>query len=66
MTEEVTHGRNWFGSDYTLCGFAEEGENGDSATPIYAQPGEIITCPECRQLIMHVYSNYDAKFKVRL
>ena len=41
--------------EFTLCGLAAEGEalEGGDSPPIFACPGEIVTCDECRRIIEH-------------
>lgn len=54
------------GDNLTLCGLAEEGacmddcETGDDEPPVFARPGEKITCLDCRSIIDHCrrYSYY--------
>jgi hypothetical protein len=52
----IKHARNCIGDDRTLCGFASEGEARDDGDPppVYAQPGESVTCEDCKRVINHV------------
>ena len=46
--------------EHSLCGFAPEAfETGDSEERIvFAEPGEIVTCPACRAEINHVRNKF--------
>ncbi|CAA2409827.1 hypothetical protein [Xanthomonas phage Suba] len=46
------------GSEFTICGIAFDAhDSGDYDRTIeFAQPGEVITCPECRKVIAYFKS----------
>ncbi len=47
----VIHAEAPFGADYTLCGCAPEGENGDE--PLVIVNLGKITCPDCLTIIRY-------------
>lgn len=50
----IKHAASGDGVDYTLCGIADDGENGDYVdAPEYAGPGEVVSCEDCRRIIKH-------------
>jgi hypothetical protein len=70
MTDEVHHAPGAI-ADFTLCGFAYEGECGSprgnhnpDPPPIVARPGRPITCGQCLQIIRHCRDKFQSE-KIR-
>lgn len=65
--QSFKHAESDFGDGRTLCGLANDaGDSGDAdANPEYALSREVITCPDCRRVIAHVYNCFTPGHKVR-
>lgn len=54
------HAPGDMGNDYTLCGYANEGNPGDaeSPPPVIAKVGDVITCKDCVRLILYCQTQF--------
>ena len=55
-------------ADYTLCGDAFDLcklDDADAETPVFAKPGQLVTCPKCRSTIDDIRRGLTQGYRVR-
>lgn len=49
----IRHTANPVQAEFTLCGDAFDlGAHGEHPDPVFAAPGQVINCPQCRAIIV--------------